>query len=293
MQRSIAVVLHHKLNASSAIVQKLCRNLQEHGIRITLIDNLDPYPFGVPRQLLPQDTELVIVLGGDGAILGTTELVYGTNIPILGINMGHVGFLAELEQFQTDEAIDSIIHQNYSIEERNIASVTLTIPGQPPQQDWALNEIVIEKTHRGKMIELAVSVDHTEVSSFGADGIIIATPTGSTAYGFSAGGPILWPTLPALEIVPIAAYSLFARPMIIGPHSELDIQILNHFDNTGYIVCDGRRDMTLPEQTKIHIALADTPVKLVRLNKESFTERLITKFQIPVNGWKTQTSHDS
>lgn len=197
---------------------------------------------------MSDDTEIVVVLGGDGTILRAAELVHCTQVPILGVNMGHVGFLAEFESFQIDEAIRRVSTHDYSIDERMIAHVDVWLPGATkPIEDWALNDITLERADRGKMVELSIRVDDVEMNSFGADGVIVSTPTGSTAYAFSAGGPVMWPNVKALQLIPLAAHALFARPLIIGSGSTFTIDILDDSMSEGWICCDGRRQRALPQ----------------------------------------------
>ena len=208
-----------------------------------------------------------MVLGGDGTILRAAELVHCTQVPILGVNMGHVGFLAEFESFQMSEAIRRVADHDYSIDERMIAHVDVWLPGaHEPLQDWALNDITLERADRGKMVELSVRVDDVEMSSFGCDGVIVSTPTGSTAYAFSAGGPIMWPNVKALQLVPLAAHALFARPLIIGAGSTFTLDILDDSSSEGWICCDGRRQCALPKGTRVEVRESKSTLRLARLS---------------------------
>lgn len=289
-KRTAVVVTHRKLMADGSAVSAVVDQLQRVGFNVDLNENITPAPLGATqRTSLDANTEIVVVLGGDGTILRAAELVKGTSIPILGINMGHVGFLAEFESFQIDEAINKIADHDYQIDERKMASVELYLPGSnKPLTDWALNDVTIEKADRGMMVELGIKVDGVEMSSYGADGIIISTPTGSTAYAFSAGGPIMWPTVDALQLVPLAAHALFSRPLIIGPESSFQIDILPGSTAEGWISCDGRRTLQLPRESHIKVSLSDDTVRLARLSGVPFTQRLVTKFDLPVVGWREQ-----
>ena len=206
------------------------------------------------------DTEIVVVLGGDGTILRAAELVHCTEVPILGVNLGHVGFLAEFESFQMSDAIRRVADHDYLIDERMIAHVDVWLPGaSEPIEDWALNDITLERETRGKMVELSIRVDDVEMSSFGADGVTVSTPTGSTAYAFSAGGPIIWPNVQALQLTPLAAHALFARPLIIGADSTFTLDILDSSVSDGWICCDGRRQRSLPKGTRVEVRPPTTP----------------------------------
>ncbi|MCI1983755.1 MAG: NAD kinase [Bifidobacteriaceae bacterium] len=289
-KRTAIVVTHRKLTAHGSTVAEVVHQLQSVGFVVSLNENLTPEPLGagVPTTIDP-DTEIVVVLGGDGTILRAAELVKGTTIPILGINMGHVGFLAEFESFQISEAIHKIADHDYQIDERTLAHVQVSLPdGSTPLIDWALNDVTIEKADRGMMVELGIKVDGVEMSSFGADGVIVSTPTGSTAYAFSAGGPIIWPTVESLQLVPLAAHALFARPLVIGSESSFCIDILPDSDAEGWISCDGRRTLQLPRGSSVKVSQSKDRLRLARLSGVPFTQRLVTKFDLPVVGWREQ-----
>lgn len=286
MVRQAVVVTHRNLPGGLQVVRQTLDQLARLGFHATLVDDLPMRPLGASGPHVPEGTEIVVVLGGDGTILGAAELTEGTDVPILGINMGHVGFLAEFESFQLTEALERIAARDYQIESRALADVTVERPEQEPLKDWALNDATIEKTDRGKMVELAIDVDGVEVSSFDADGAIISSPTGSTAYAFSAGGPIIWPTLRTLELVPLAAHALFARPLIIGPESKLRVGILPASYSTGWITCDGRRSVELPVGSSVTVSVSSTQLRLAHLSEVPFTQRLVTKFDLPLSGWR-------
>ena len=208
--RHAVVVTHTRLRESGTVVEEAVEQLRRADFEVTIIDNIEAPDFGSKTPVVPKNTEIVVVLGGDGTILRAAELVHCTEVPILGVNLGHVGFLAEFESFQMSEAIRRIAEHDYSIDERMIAHVDVWLPGETePIEDWALNDITLERADRGKMVELSIRVDDVEMSSFGCDGVIVSTPTGSTAYAFSAGGPIMWPNVKALQLVPLAAHALF------------------------------------------------------------------------------------
>ncbi|EFA23169.1 NAD kinase [Bifidobacterium gallicum] len=291
--RLAVVVTHPKLREQGTIVQETVKRLRSKGFDVQVIDNFEAPDFGGITQKVDPNTEIVVVLGGDGTILRATELTHCTDAPILGINLGHVGFLAEFESFQLDDAIDRITARDYMVEERLVAHVDVWLPGHDtPLVDWALNDITIERSDRGKMVELSIAVDGVEMSSFGCDGVIVSTPTGSTAYAFSAGGPIIWPDVEALLMVPLAAHALFARPIVIGSDSTLSFYISEDSSSDGWICCDGRRRRQLPKGTRIDVRQSSARLKLVSLSQVPFTTRLVTKFDLPVIGWREQAQID-
>lgn len=237
------------------------------------------------------DLELAIVLGGDGTILRAAELVRGTNsAPVLGINMGHVGFLAEIERDAMDDAVHRVIARDYDVEERLALAVRVKdAEGSVVFETWALNEATVEKASRERMIEVVVEIDGRPLSSYGCDGMVISTPTGSTAYNFSAGGPVIWPSVEAIAVIPLSAHALFARPLVVSPDASVAIEMLERTDGSGILWCDGRRSHELPPGARVVVRRSSRPVRLARLHPAAFTDRLVRKFQLPVAGWRGQT----
>lgn len=233
------------------------------------------------------DLELAIVLGGDGTILRAAEMVRGSDAPVLGINMGHVGFLAEIDRDDMDGAVHRVIARDYEVEERLALSVRVKdAAGAVVYETWALNEATVEKASRERMIEVVVEIDGRPLSSFGCDGMVVSTPTGSTAYNFSAGGPVIWPTVEAIAVVPLSAHALFAKPLVVGPEAAVAIEMLERTDGTGILWCDGRRSHDLPPGARVVVRRSSRPVRLARLHPTAFTNRLVRKFQLPVEGWR-------
>lgn len=233
------------------------------------------------------DVEIAIVLGGDGTILRAAELVRESGSPVLGINMGHVGFLAEIERDDMDEAVRRVIQREYDVEERMALSVRVKDrAGRVVYETWALNEATVEKASRERMIEIVVEIDGRPLSSFGCDGMVISTPTGSTAYNFSAGGPVIWPSVAAISVVPLSAHALFAKPLVVGPEAAVAIEMLERTSGTGILWCDGRRSHELPRGARVVVRRSSKPVRLARLHPTAFTKRLVRKFRLPVEGWR-------
>jgi NAD+ kinase len=230
--------------------------------------------------------ELVIVLGGDGSILRAAELTRADATPILGVNLGHVGFLAEAEPEELESTIDAVVGRRYTAEDRLTLDVSVRLDGRPMATTFALNETTVEKAARQRMIEVVVGIDGRPLSRWGCDGVVCATPTGSTAYSFSAGGPIVWPAVEALIVVPLSAHALFARPMVVAPASTVAIELVNKSEVPGVLCCDGRRTVDLPPGSRVEIRRASRPVRLVRLQAAPFSARLVAKFDLPVEGWR-------
>jgi NAD+ kinase len=237
------------------------------------------------------DIELAIVLGGDGTILRAAELVREGTAPVLGINMGHVGFLAEIERDDMDDAVRRVIERDYEVEERLALQVRVKDSADAVvYETWALNEATVEKASRERMLEVVMEVDGRPLSTFGCDGVVVSTPTGSTAYNFSAGGPVIWPTVEAIVVVPLSAHALFAKPLVVGPEHAVAIELLERTNGTGILWCDGRRSHDLPPGARVVVRRSDRPVRLARLHPAAFTDRLVRKFRLPVEGWRGPTA---
>jgi NAD+ kinase len=233
-----------------------------------------------------KDIELVICLGGDGTILKAAEIMRGQNAPLLGVNMGHVGFLAELEPEDLDETIGRVLAKDYLVENRMTLDVRVELNGETVFETWALNEASVEKMSRERMIEVVIGVDDRPISTFGCDGVLMATPTGSTAYSFSAGGPVVWPTVDALIMVPLSAHALFSRPLVTAPSSTLTVDVLSRNGASGVLCCDGRRTFALAPGSRVIVNRSETPGQLARTHSGPFSERLVKKFSLPTEGWR-------
>ena len=232
------------------------------------------------------ELELVIVLGGDGTILKAAELVRDAATPLLGINLGHVGFLAESERDGLDDAVKRVVAKDYLIKERLTLDVGVYVDGVEVFRTWALNEVTIEKSSTEKMLEVVLEIDRKPLTSFGCDGVIIGTPTGSTAYAFSAGGPIVWPSVEAITVVPISAHALFARPLVVSPRAEIAVEVLQRSNGSGVLWADGRRTWHLPPGARVEARKSTVSVRLARFRQGPFNERLVKKFNLPVDGWR-------
>lgn len=232
--------------------------------------------------------ELVLALGGDGTFLRAAELARNVEIPVLGVNLGHIGFLAEAEAEAIDTVLEHIVNRDYRIEERMTLDVAVRAEGRIVQRGWALNEASLEKGPRLGVLNVVLEVDGRPVSSFGCDGVLVSSPTGSTAYAFSAGGPILWPDLEAMLLVPNNAHALFARPMVTSPDAVIAIEIDAGSSSGATVYCDGRRDMVVPAGARLEVTRCGTSLKWVRLDSAPFTDRLVRKFRLPVKGWRGQ-----
>jgi NAD+ kinase len=232
------------------------------------------------------ECELAIVIGGDGTVLRAAEITHDHGIPLLGVNLGHVGFLAEAEPDAVESTVGAIVERRYTSEERLTVDVSVFRDGELVASTFALNEASVEKAARQRMLEVVVEIDGRPLSRFGCDGVVCATPTGSTAYNFSAGGPVVWPSVEALLMVPISAHALFARPLVVAPSSVLAVEVLARTEGAGVLWCDGRRTVDLPPGARIEVRRGAQPVRFVRLHEAPFTDRLVAKFGLPVQGWR-------
>ena len=226
--------------------------------------------------------DLAVVLGGDGTMLRAAEIFRGKQVPILGINLGHVGFLAEIERPSLSEIVDAIAAGTFSIEERMSLNYQLLRGGKVIQSGWALNEVVVERNDH-QMIDLFVQIDHRPLSRWWCDAVICATPTGSTAYAYSAGGPVVWPEVDALVLLPLAAHALFSKPMVVSPKSEIAIDLES---DSADLNADGIRRTKLQKNDRIVLTSDKEDILLAHIKPATFTDRIVAKFKLPVEGWR-------
>lgn len=228
----------------------------------------------------------VIVLGGDGTMLRAAREARGSGAALLGVNMGHVGFLAEFERDKVSHAVERLAEGDYEVDERSTVDVTVLNPDGSSESGWALNEATVERAELLRSLDVAVEVDGRPLSSFGCDGVVVASPTGSTAHAFSAGGPVVWPDVDALLMVPLAAHALFARPLVLGPTARLAIELLERSGTEGAVVLDGAQTIPVVRGARIEFRRGDEPVRLARTSEAPFTERLVRKFGLNTEGWR-------
>ncbi|MCX6414431.1 MAG: NAD kinase [Actinobacteria bacterium] len=231
--------------------------------------------------------DVVVVLGGDGTILRGAERARATGAPVIGVNLGHVGFLAEAESEDIADVVEAVAKRNWHVEERLALDIRVTQAGVQPASTWALNEVSLEKIARQRMIDVVVEVDGRPLSRWGCDGVVAATPTGSTAYAFSAGGPVVWPEVSALLVVPLSAHALFSRPLVISPSSVVAFELQPGSD--AVLCADGRRTIDITGGARIELRASSRPVRLGRILDAPFTDRLVAKFALPVQGWRGGT----
>ncbi|MDQ3154893.1 MAG: NAD kinase [Actinomycetota bacterium] len=292
MTREALLVAHTGYEDNLRTAERVARRLAAAGVDLRVprqeAERLDP---NLPMTVVDagpgaaDGAEIVIVLGGDGTLLRGAELARPAGVPLLGVNLGRVGFLAECDREGLDDAVAAVVAGDYGIDERMTIDITATVNGTTVARTWALNEASVEKSSRERILEVVLEVDRRPVSSFGCDGVLCATPTGSTAYAFSAGGPLVWPDVDALLVVPSNAHALFARPLVVSPDSVVAVEVDAH-GHPAVLCCDGRRTVELPSGGRIEVVRGEVPVLLVRLQDNPFTDRLVRKFELPVHGWR-------
>jgi NAD+ kinase len=302
-ERTVLLVVHTGRDEATETARRVEKVLGDKGIALRALSaeavdrgslHLAPddmRAMGVEIEVVDADAhaaegcELVLVLGGDGTFLRAAELARNAGIPVLGVNLGRIGFLAEAEADAIDLVLEHVIARDYRVEERLTLDIVVRRGGRVIEQGWALNEASLEKGPRLGVLGVVVEVDGRPVSTFGCDGVLVSTPTGSTAYAFSAGGPVLWPDLEAILVVPNNAHALFGRPMVTSPDAMIAIET-EASGNDALVFCDGRRDMLVPAGGRLEVTRCGTPVKWARLDSAPFTDRLVRKFRLPVTGWR-------
>jgi NAD+ kinase len=293
LARTVFLLAHTGRPAAIRSAELVVKGLLRHGIGVRVLEEEArdlPLPDEVRlvKEATPQcldGCELLIVLGGDGTLLRAAELARPASAPVFGVNLGHVGFLAEGEPDSLDDDLDRLVRGWFTVEERLTVDVVVRADGRVLATGWALNEVAIEKAHRGRMLECVLEVDGHPLSRWGCDGVVMSTPTGSTAYAFSAGGPIVWPDVDALLVVPISAHALFARPLVVPPAAVVALEVVP-VEAAAVLSCDGRRTVDLPPAARVEVTAGGRPVRLARLGNVPFTERLVRKFHLPVQGWR-------
>ena len=307
-KRTVLIVVHTGRPAGVSVARMVVEMLTRAGLTARVLESEAAEVGAEAAEAVPvssqaaNGTEMVLAIGGDGTLLRAAELSRPARVPLLGINLGHVGFLAEAEPEDFSEAVDQVVEGKYLVEQRMTVDVTVRMNGDLTATTWALNEASVEKAQRERMLDLVVGVDGRPLSRWGCDGVVFATPTGSTAYAFSAGGPVVWPEVEALLLVPISAHALFARPVLVSPRSVLAAEVIGHAYRQGdtsraVLWCDGRRMFELDPGARVEVRRGSEPVLLARLQSAGavgegaeigapFTDRLVAKFGLPVAGWR-------
>ncbi len=282
--RSVALVISPSRQEAIAAAQELAPLLISAGFSLYTISDVDIASITKVSHAQLPEIEAAVVLGGDGTILRAAEITLTRNIPLLGINMGHVGFMAEVNRPTISAIAECIISKDYVTENRMILRYSVQRDGNEIGTGWALNEVTVERDGT-TMVELFVEIDSRPLSHWGCDGLICSTPTGSTAYAFSAGGPVVWPEVDALVLLPISAHALFSRPMVVSPKSEILVTIES---TEALLSADALRKLPLKKGDKVLITRDSQTIKLSHVSKTLFTDRLVAKFKLPIEGWRSE-----
>jgi NAD+ kinase len=343
-KREMLVLAHTGRESARRSATRVIERLTKAGVAVRVTEAEAPDFDCLGATVVPngpaaaEGAELAIVLGGDGSLLRAAELARPAGTPLIGVNLGHVGFLAEAEPDGLTQTVDALLAGEYRVEDRMTIDVVARDNGTEIARTWALNEVSVEKAARERMVEVVIEVDGRPLSRWGCDGVVCATPTGSTAYAFSAGGPVVWPAVEALLMVPLAAHALFARPLVVSPQSVLAVELVQRnadaavpdgsaddgsaddgsiddgsVDEGGsetggvgpaaleperaVLWCDGRRRFDLPSGARVEVRRGTLPVSLARIHDlvegvpagGEFTDRLVAKFGLPVEGWRGRT----
>ena len=278
--RKVLLVVHPTRPEALAFAKELIPALSANGI-----SSFTNFSGGIDNAQPSQDSkdfEIAVVLGGDGTMLRAAEMLLGTDIPILGINLGNVGFLAEINRPGAEELAKQVAAKNYRGEARLLLEFEVLRGGKKINSGWALNELTVERSH-SQMVELFVQIDGRPLSRWGCDGVICATPTGSTAYAFSAGGPVLWPEVEAIVLLPLAAHALYSRPMVVSPNSLIAIDIESR---EALVSADGIRKVELLRDDRVIVKKTTEKITILHIESAVFTDRLVAKFKLPIEGWR-------
>lgn len=291
-QRTVAVLVHPEREEALVKAAHFMADLHAMGFAFKVFDTdlarlAERVPDAQLSELDDTPAELAVVFGGDGTVLRAAEWALPLGVPLLGVNLGHVGFLAELEPSDIGALPSVVVERRYTVEERLALRVVVLRPdGTVAWTSPAVNEVSMEKLARERMLNVLVSIDGRPLSRWGCDGVLVSTPTGSTAYGFSAGGPVIWPDVKAMMVVPLAAHALFNRPMVLSPGSTVELDTPADAPTQGILWCDGRRSYELQPGERVVVTSDDHQTRIARLSEQPFTTRLVKKFSLPVDGWR-------
>lgn len=297
--REVLLVVHPDRESTQDAAHAVAARLAGAGIGLRVVDDEvrqlvgrardTPCVVVDPDRRPAEGAELVLVLGGDGTLLRAAELARPAGVPVLGVNLGRVGFLTEADSHALADTVERVVLGAYRIEERMTIDVTVTRGDEVVASTWALNEASVEKSSRERILDALIEVDGRPVSAFGCDGVLCSTPTGSTAYAFSAGGPVVWPDVEALLVVPSNAHAMFSRPLVVSRESVITVNV-DPDGSPAVLTCDGLRHIDLDAGMQVRVVAGTVPVRLAHLWDGPFTDRLVHKFSLPVKSWRER--HD-
>jgi NAD+ kinase len=284
--RAVGVVARPGLHEAGQALRDLVAWLSERGVRALLEERtaalLEGEPGGgevLPGASLAGAADALVVLGGDGTLLAASQLALPRGLPVLGVNFGSLGFLTDVALPELYPALEGLLRGTHRYEERGLLRARLTRPGQADFEHDVLNDIVITKAALSRIIELQVSIDGGFVSSFRADGLILSSPTGSTAYNLAAGGPIVHPGLRAMLVTPICPHMLTNRPLVVGDESRVEVRLSQAADALVHITFDGQQGFPLAGHDVLEVTRSPRVLRLVRAPARDYFEVLRTKLK--------------
>jgi NAD+ kinase len=268
----VAFVVHEGRASAVETAEKLRQDLEGRGVTTWIARG--------PEEVRDDRPDLVVSVGGDGTFLRAARVAAEADCPVLGVKVGRLGFLTEIEPGPDAlELVRAALEGRARVEER-LAVMAESADGTSFPAQWAMNEIMVEKWTRHRLVRLAVHVDDEYVTTFSADGVIVATPTGSTAYSFSAHGPIVVPTIPALVLTPVAPHMVFDRSFVLEASQHVELEVVGEV--AGVLSADGREAIDLPVGGRVRIGRAPRPARLVRHDDASdFLSLVREKFELP------------
>ena len=282
--KNLLIVVHPDRSDAISIGLDFAQLASENGF--VPLTNRSDLLVGVKEFKSSDALDCVVVFGGDGTILRAAEIARNTEAPIIGINLGKVGFLAEISKPSLKEILEAIKFNKLIVEPRLTIAYKIIRDDKEVESGWALNEVVVERSNTS-LLELFVQIDNRPLSRWACDAVICSTPTGSTAYAFSAGGPVVWPEVDAMILLPLAAHALFSDPMVVSPNSVVVVDIESE---KAEISADGIRKFKLAEGDRVVVTKDPWKVKLAHIDDSVFTDRLVAKFKLPIEGWRGEGS---
>ncbi len=282
---TIGILVRADLGNAGLAVRELVTWLHERGVRACLDQRMAGMVDGLPstcRASTPREiadmSDAIVVLGGDGTLLAASHLL-DRPVPVLGVNFGHLGFLTEITLPELYPTLEGVLDGTYRYEERRMLRAVVHSPQQEDSIGDVLNDIVVTKAALSRIIELDVSVDGVFVSAFRADGLIVSSPTGSTAYNLAAGGPILHPALPAVVLTPICPHMLTNRPLVVSDDAKIEVHLRAGREGEVYITFDGQRGFSLRPDDVVEVTRSPRTTRLVKAPNREFYEVLRTKLK--------------
>ena len=281
--RAVGLVPHRDRALAHELAQTTAAWFRERDVEVRIPKELAAAvgleALGVSAEAFGTDLELVMSLGGDGTMLYAVQLVYPAPVPILGVNVGQLAYLSEIEPAELDAALPRLLSGDFDVAERMMLSVAVVSRGSANGTWFAVNEAVLEKPRSGHLIHLQMSINGSAFTSYAADGVIVATPTGSTAYSFSARGPIASPALRCLVVTPISPHMLFDRSLVLAADEEIDLLVCN--ERNVVLTLDGRELGELVDGDRVRCEAATEPLRFATLRPRDFHQILKQKFSLP------------